>query len=461
MINNRQGGRRRGRGGQGQRDQHRGGGQPGNRQDNRQRGNAAQLLEKYKSMARDSQLAGDRVQTEYYLQFADHYFRVLSESRARFEEQNPRRRRDDEMDDDEGDEEMAEAEEAASEEEARRADRQERQTRDRFSRRERRAATCGTAAGTRRAIRQCAASTAAAKPSRSTCFRRQSAATKSTLPKLPTKSRAGPRRRARAPRVRPKATTRSLRPPKSLSCFAVDRARTIVRVERDEGEHAFGDLDLCRAEVAMRDDFDPDAHRRAADTLDLALDRNQVAQMDRRDELHRLDRDRRHRPLRAPRGDDARRDVHLAQHPPAENMAVGVDVGRARARRAGSVPARDRSFLVFLFMTWRRRLIVAARIADEDQGHQPGPDQHRQAHAQCRRDDQAGVNFAGAARDQDDRNPGDHDRQQREQAEDPPEAASIEWRGLGMGSGCGIELPFGRAKWDYQGDKPRVTGAAE
>ena len=83
------------------------GGQPGNRQDNRQRGNAAQLLEKYKSMARDAQLAGDRVQTEYYLQFADHYFRVLSESRARFEEQNPRRQRDDD-DAEDGDEEMLE-----------------------------------------------------------------------------------------------------------------------------------------------------------------------------------------------------------------------------------------------------------------------------------------------------------------------------------------------------------------
>ena len=107
MINNRQGGRRRGRGGQ--RGQNLGG-QPGNRQDNRQRGNAAQLLEKYKSMARDSQLAGDRVQTEYYLQFADHYFRVLGESRARFEEQNPnsRRQRDDD-DEDEGDEEMVDA----------------------------------------------------------------------------------------------------------------------------------------------------------------------------------------------------------------------------------------------------------------------------------------------------------------------------------------------------------------
>jgi hypothetical protein len=65
----------------------------GNRQDNRQRGNAAQLHEKYKALARDAQLSGDRVQTEYYLQFADHYFRVLNEGRARFEEQ--RRQRDD------------------------------------------------------------------------------------------------------------------------------------------------------------------------------------------------------------------------------------------------------------------------------------------------------------------------------------------------------------------------------
>jgi hypothetical protein len=162
LINNRQGGRRRGRGGQGSRNIGGGsGGQPGNRQDNRQRGNAAQLLEKYKSMARDSQLAGDRVQTEYYLQFADHYFRVLSESRARFEEQNPRRGRDDEMDDEDdsgsshnnpgfqrGDEEMSEAgEEYASDDRHERAERPERAQRpdrgerpdrgDRFNRRDR------------------------------------------------------------------------------------------------------------------------------------------------------------------------------------------------------------------------------------------------------------------------------------------------------------------------------------
>jgi uncharacterized protein DUF4167 len=128
LINNRQGGRRRGRGGQ--RGQNLGGGQPGNRQDNRQRGNAAQLLEKYKSMARDAQLAGDRVQTEYYLQFADHYFRVLSENRARMEEQRPRREHEF---DDEGEEETVEpAEEAVEDERPERSERHERG--DRFNR---------------------------------------------------------------------------------------------------------------------------------------------------------------------------------------------------------------------------------------------------------------------------------------------------------------------------------------
>ncbi|MES2755402.1 MAG: DUF4167 domain-containing protein [Pseudomonadota bacterium] len=98
MINSnrQQNGRRRGRGGQ-QRQGGGGGGQggrdTGNRIDSRARGNAAQLLEKYKSLARDAQMHGDRVNTEYYLQFADHYFRVVSEQRGRFEDQTPQQRR--------------------------------------------------------------------------------------------------------------------------------------------------------------------------------------------------------------------------------------------------------------------------------------------------------------------------------------------------------------------------------
>ncbi|HEY0269436.1 MAG TPA: DUF4167 domain-containing protein [Sphingomonas sp.] len=89
MINNRQNGRRRGRGGPQVRNGSGNGPERGNRIDNRARGNAAQLHEKYRNLARDAQTQGDRVMTEYYLQFADHYFRVLNESRVRFEEQNP------------------------------------------------------------------------------------------------------------------------------------------------------------------------------------------------------------------------------------------------------------------------------------------------------------------------------------------------------------------------------------
>lgn len=91
-------------------------------------------------MARDSQLAGDRVQTEYYLQFADHYFRVLSENQRRFDDQRPPRR--DDMDDEDGEDaelETADAEEAADERPAR-SDRNERSDRgDRSERPARRA----------------------------------------------------------------------------------------------------------------------------------------------------------------------------------------------------------------------------------------------------------------------------------------------------------------------------------
>lgn len=98
LLNNRQSGRRRGR--TGQRPQGNGGRGPeqANRIDSRARGNAPQMLEKYKALARDAQMQGDRVITEYYLQFADHYYRVVAEMRARQEES--RRQRDDWQNDD-------------------------------------------------------------------------------------------------------------------------------------------------------------------------------------------------------------------------------------------------------------------------------------------------------------------------------------------------------------------------
>ncbi len=53
--------------------------------DNRARGNASQMLEKFRKLASDAQMNGDRVNGEYYLQFADHYFRVLADFRSRQE----------------------------------------------------------------------------------------------------------------------------------------------------------------------------------------------------------------------------------------------------------------------------------------------------------------------------------------------------------------------------------------
>jgi len=138
------------------------GGDRGNRIDNRARGNAAQLLEKYKNLARDAQTQGDRVMTEYYHQFADHYFRVLAETRSRFEDQNQHQQRrprfdnedfDGEGDEGEGIDEAGETEAREPQQEQpqyrrdrgdreergnRRDDREERGREDRGNRRERR-----------------------------------------------------------------------------------------------------------------------------------------------------------------------------------------------------------------------------------------------------------------------------------------------------------------------------------
>jgi hypothetical protein len=86
LNNNRGNNRRRGRGN----NRPQGGGQQLNRIDSRARGNAPQLLEKYRKLAQDAHLNGDRVQAEYYLQFADHYFRVIADTRVRQEEQRTR-----------------------------------------------------------------------------------------------------------------------------------------------------------------------------------------------------------------------------------------------------------------------------------------------------------------------------------------------------------------------------------
>lgn len=92
LNNNRGNNRRRGRGN----NRPQGGGNQLNRIDSRARGNAPQLLEKFKKLAQDAAMNGDRVQAEYYYQFADHYFRVIADGQA--QKDDPRARRDGQRD---------------------------------------------------------------------------------------------------------------------------------------------------------------------------------------------------------------------------------------------------------------------------------------------------------------------------------------------------------------------------
>jgi hypothetical protein len=102
-LNNNRNTNRRGRGRNNNSNRHQGGGNQANRIDSRARGNAPQMLDKYKKLAQDAQHNGDRVQAEYYLQFADHYFRVIADNKARQDEQRAKRPDDRNQSDDNDD----------------------------------------------------------------------------------------------------------------------------------------------------------------------------------------------------------------------------------------------------------------------------------------------------------------------------------------------------------------------
>jgi len=73
------------------------------------RGTAHHIAEKYVQLARDAQSSGDPVTAEGYLQYAEHYFRLIAAAQAQFAQQNPNQpqqpyqRPDDEFDDGDGD----------------------------------------------------------------------------------------------------------------------------------------------------------------------------------------------------------------------------------------------------------------------------------------------------------------------------------------------------------------------
>jgi hypothetical protein len=63
------------------------------------RGSAQQIAEKYATLARDAQSAGDRVMAENYLQHAEHYNRIIAAAQAQMPIQQAQHNRDD-IDDD-------------------------------------------------------------------------------------------------------------------------------------------------------------------------------------------------------------------------------------------------------------------------------------------------------------------------------------------------------------------------
>ena len=53
---------------------------------NRNRGNVSQQYNKYLKLAKEASRSGDRIQSEYYYQFTDHYYRILVELGINVEE---------------------------------------------------------------------------------------------------------------------------------------------------------------------------------------------------------------------------------------------------------------------------------------------------------------------------------------------------------------------------------------
>ncbi len=63
--------------------------------DGKVRGTPQQIIDKYQALARDAQVAGDRVAAESYLQFSEHYSRLLGEAQRQQSENRSQQDRDD------------------------------------------------------------------------------------------------------------------------------------------------------------------------------------------------------------------------------------------------------------------------------------------------------------------------------------------------------------------------------
>src|SRR3954467_13601853 len=105
---------------------------------------------------------------------------------------------------------------------------------------------------------------------------------------------------------------------------------------------------------------------------------------------------------------------------PLALMSPGPGMTLRIGTRSQSLIPKSSFIVTFFADVGRRGIVVAARVAQEHEGHQRAAEQHGQPDAERGGDDQARVNLALAPRHQDDADGRDHDRQQGEQAKDAP-----------------------------------------
>jgi hypothetical protein len=126
----------------------------------------------------------------------------------------------------------------------------------------------------------------------------------------------------------------SMHPP-SARVSLRQRTRPALLVYRDIGEEALGHLDALADTSASRPGLEVDRERRAALAHELAIDGHHVTHIDGADELRPVDGDGGDAPLSPLAGEDATGDIHLREHPAAENVAARIGVRRhgERSRR--------------------------------------------------------------------------------------------------------------------------------
>ena len=80
--------------------------------------------------------------------------------------------------------------------------------------------------------------------------------------------------------------------------------------------------------------------RRAPDPHQIGVDRNEIADIDGFAKVHRLDRNGHGAGFRDLGSEHAAADIHLAQQPAAEDVAIGVGIGRHRQGADAEIAAR-------------------------------------------------------------------------------------------------------------------------